>query len=39
MEFTSLNEYELYNTTDDEESPRGIEEEWNNDDEAQIREI
>jgi hypothetical protein len=38
-ECTLLYEYEIYNATDDKECPRGIKEEWNNDDEFRIRGI
>ena len=37
IEFTPLDEYELYNSTDDEETAREIEEEWHPDDDVRIR--
>jgi hypothetical protein len=35
--FTPLDEYESYNSTDDEGTPRGIEGDWNNDGDVIIR--
>ena len=37
LEFTPLDEYESYYSTDDEETTRGIEDEWHHDDEVQVR--
>ncbi len=36
IEFTPWHEYELYNSTDDEETSREIEEEWHTDDDVRI---
>jgi hypothetical protein len=35
--FTPLDEYELYNSTDDEENAREIKEEWHPDDDVRIK--
>jgi hypothetical protein len=37
IELTPVDEYELYNSTDDEETTREIEEEWHLDDDVRIR--
>ncbi len=37
IEFTPLDEYELYNSSDDEETSREIVEEWHTDDDVRIR--
>jgi hypothetical protein len=37
IEFTPLDEYELYNSSDAEETSREIEEEWHTDDDVRIR--